>query len=310
MSAHAAPTRAAGTASTLPPDLRPGPAHLTVTDLDRSVAFYGDVIGLRVNRRDASTAALGDGDAEDVLMLVEDPGARPPGRHAGLYHVALLYPSRLELARAAQRILVTRTTITGASDHGTHEAIYLPDPDGNGLELAADRPREQWPASLGYDRGPAPLDLEGLLELVAGSEPQGRAEAGLRVGHLHIHVGDIEEALAFYRDTVGFELKARLPSAAFVAAGDYHHHLGFNTWRGAGVPPAPDGAVGLRHWTIELPSAEDVTAVAERVAAAGFPVERALEGALVRDPWATALLVTTRRARASAGGDSATEASA
>jgi catechol 2,3-dioxygenase len=277
----------------LPAGLRLGPAHLTVTDLDRAAGFYGDVVGLRANRREGGTAALGDGEGEDVLVLVEDPAARPPGRHAGLYHVALLYPSRLELARAAQRILVTRTRISGASDHGTHEAIYLSDPDGNGLELAADRPREQWPERLGYDRGPEPLDLEGVLALVEGVEPQPRADAGLRVGHLHIHVGDIEQGRAFYRDAVGFELKARLPSAAFVAAGGYHHHLGFNTWRGEGVGPLPEGVIGLRHWTAELPSADEVTAVADRVAAAGYRVEPRDDGALLRDPWDIELLVTS-----------------
>jgi len=296
MSTDAAPSPAAA-APSLPGDLRLGPVHLTVTDLDRAVAFYGDVIGLRVNRREDATAALGDGEAEDVLVLVEETAARPPGRHAGLYHVALLYPSRLELARTAQRILITRTRISGASDHGTHEAVYLPDPDGNGLELAADRPREEWPESLGYDRGPDPLDLDGLLSLVAGADPTRRAEPGLRVGHLHLHVGDLEQGLGFYRDTIGFELKARLPSAAFVAAGDYHHHLGFNTWRGEGVPPAPAGVVGLRHWTVELPTADDVSAVSERVAAAGYRVEPRDGGALLRDPWDLGLLLR--------GGDSA-----
>ncbi|HLL87062.1 MAG TPA: VOC family protein [Thermoleophilaceae bacterium] len=279
--------------ATLPAELRLGAVHLTVTDLDPSVAFYGDVIGLRVERREDATAALGSGDGREVVVLVEEPGARQPGRHAGLFHVALLYPSRLELARTLQRIAATRTPIDGASDHGTHEAIYLSDLDGNGLELAADRPRERWPEDLGYDRGPAPLDLDGLLELVAGAEPQPRAEPGLAVGHLHLHMGDVEEALAFYRDSIGFELMARLPSAAFVAAGGYHHHLGFNVWRGHGVPPAPEGVVGLRHWTVELPSADDVAAVAERVRFGRFEAEERDDGVLVRDPWNMALLVTT-----------------
>ena len=283
---------AAATAS-LPAGLRLGPAHLTVTDLDRSVAFYGDVVGLRVHRREGAAAALGGGEGEEALVLVEEPGAAAAGRHAGLYHVALLYPSREELAHAAGRIAVTHAPIEGASDHGTHEAIYLSDPDGNGLELAADRPRERWPASLGYDRGPARLDLDGLLALLAGAEPRRRAEPGLTVGHLHLHVGDVEQGLAFYRDAVGFELMARLPSAAFVAAGGYHHHLGFNVWRGRGVPPAPDGVVGLRHWTVDLPTSGDAAALRERVVAAGAAAEEREDGLLVRDPWRNAMLVTT-----------------
>ena len=127
-------------APALPATLRMGAVELTVTDLDRSVDFYESAIGLRLHNRDGNRAALGAG-GEDLLVLVEDPHARRAGRHAGLYHFALLHPSRLELARAAARLAVTRTRISGASDHGISEAIYLPDPDGNGIELAADRPR-------------------------------------------------------------------------------------------------------------------------------------------------------------------------
>src|SRR3954471_5795757 len=145
----------------LAPETRLGAVELTVTDLDRSVPFYEQAIGLRTHRREEGRAALGAG-AEDLLVLVEDPAARPAGRHAGLYHFALLHPSREELARAAARLARTRTPIQGASDHGTHEAIYLPDPDGNGIELAADRPREQWPTPQEEfaGGGPRPLDFD------------------------------------------------------------------------------------------------------------------------------------------------------
>ncbi len=149
---------------------RLGAVHLTVTDLERSLAFYEHAIGLRVHRREGAVAALGAG-GEDLIVLHEDSSARPAGRHGGLYHVALLYPTRAELARVAIRLAVTRVAIQGASDHGTHEAIYLPDPDGNGLELAADFPREQWPdisSPEGYGGGPAPLDLDDLLATIAG----------------------------------------------------------------------------------------------------------------------------------------------
>jgi len=141
--------------------VRLGPTHLTVSDLDRSIAFYQDAVGLRVHEREDGVAALGAG-AEDVLVLTEQPGARPPGRHAGLYHVALLYPTRQELARALERIVRTQTPVEGMSDHGTHEAVYLPDPDGNGLELAADRPREAWPDLQSYGAGPHPLDVSAV----------------------------------------------------------------------------------------------------------------------------------------------------
>jgi catechol 2,3-dioxygenase len=265
----------------LPSTLTLGAVHLTVSNLDRSVACYQTALGLRVHSHEATTASLGDG-SETVLVLVEDPLAQPAGRHAGLYHYALLYPSREELARAAVRLSVTQTPIQGASDHRTHEAIYLSDPDGNGIELAADRPRELWPADLGYAGGPEPLDFGALLATVAGEDPSPQVGPGLRVGHLHLHVGDIEQGLAFYRDVLGFEVQANLGSAAFVSAGGYHHHLGFNVWRGRGVGPAPEHTVGLRHWTVVVPNVDEIRA---RVDGA----EDIAGGFLVRDPWGTAL---------------------
>jgi catechol 2,3-dioxygenase len=281
----------------LPPTLRLGAVHLTVADLDRSIAFYEDDIGLRLHRRENSVAAMGVGE-EDLILLYEEPEARRAGRHAGLYHYALLFPSREELAHAALRLAATRTPIQGASDHGTHEAIYLPDPDGNGIELAADRPRELWPRPLDYSGGPQPLDLDGLLAAVAGEEPRGVAGPGLAIGHVHLHVGDLERGLGFYRDVLGFELMAYMPgAAAFVAAGGYHHHLGFNVWRGEGVPPAPEGSVGLRHWTVVLEDPEQIAAVSQRVNASGISVEEREDGGagglLVRDPWGIAVLFVT-----------------
>ena len=227
--------------------------------------FYKRSIGLR----EQGPGRLGAG-GEDLLVLSEEPDARPAGRHAGLYHFALLHPSRLELARAARRLLETGTPISGASDHGISEAIYLPDPDGNGIELAADRGRERWgdltdPKTI----GPAPLDMADLLSLTDAEElkPAGRRRAWC-VGHLHLHVGDIDRALAFYRDLVGFEVMTQFPSAAFIAAGGYHHHLGLNTWRGEGVPGAPPDVVGLRRWTIVLDGPESLAALRGRLEAA------------------------------------------
>jgi catechol 2,3-dioxygenase len=273
--------------ATLPDGLRLGPVHLTVTDLARSIPFYENSIGLELARREGAQAALGAG-GEDLLVLTEEPQARPPGRHAGLYHFALLNPSRLELARAAQRLMETQTPVSGASDHKISEAIYLPDPDGNGIELAADRSREHWgdlgdPTSHG---GPEPLDMVSLMAMVSGAPLEERASDGLRVGHLHLHVGDIEGALGFWRDLIGFEVMTRFPSAAFISAGGYHHHLGLNTWRGEGVGPMPTGSVGLRHWTIA-----DVAPVAARLEAAGAPVERQADGLRTRDPWNNAVLI-------------------
>src|SRR5215217_7493465 len=278
-------------AATLPAALRLGPAHLTVTNLDRSIPFYSTAVGLTViDRKEDGVATMGAGD-DAVLVLHELGGARPAGRHAGLYHVALLYPTREELAHAAGRLAVTRTPIQGASDHGTHEAIYLPDPDGNGIELAADRPRDQWPELTAYNIGPQSLDLDDLLAAAGDGHPNAEAAPGLAVGHLHLHVGDVEAGLRFYRDVVGFDEMVRLPTAAFVAAGGYHHHLAFNVWRGEGVPAQPADVVGLRHWSIVLPAGDGAAELRARAEQAGVAVDER-DGALVlRDPWGIELHV-------------------
>jgi catechol 2,3-dioxygenase len=253
-----------------------GPLHLTVTDLDRSVAFYQDPIGLRLHSREDPLATMGTG-GDDLLVLHEEPAARPAGRHAGLYHFALLFPTREELARALQRLALARTPLQGASDHGVSEAIYLADPDGNGIELYVDRPREAWPPPRSPNERVGmftePLDVPDLLELVEGSDPLPHAGDGLRLGHMHLHVADVEEALRFYQDELGLEEMARYPGAAFVAWDGYHHHLGFNTWRGEGVPPAPDDAVGVRHWTVFTPDVPE-------------------EGRMLRDPSGNRVLLT------------------
>jgi catechol 2,3-dioxygenase len=270
--------------------------ELTVSDLERSLAFYQRVIGLELLHRDGAAAALGVA-GEELVVLNEEPGAAAPGRTAGIYHYALLFPSREELARAAARAIGARTPIDGASDHGTHEAIYLPDPDGIGIELAADRPRELWPSyedsEFARGGGPRPLDLSGLLGTVAGEPPSERAGAGLRMGHVHLHVADLEAATRFYRDGIGFEVMATLPTAVFVSFARYHHHLAYNVWRGRGVPHAPANAVGLRFWTLELPDGAELARVRERLDALGAVYEERDCGLLARDPSGIALALST-----------------
>ena len=277
------------TPAVLPATLRLGAVHLTVADVDRSAGFYQDAIGLRVQARADATAELGAG-GEPLLVLHEEPGARPAGRYAGLFHFALLYPTREELARALQRLAATRTPLDGASDHGVSEALYLRDPDGNGIELYADRPREAWPSPGGpgervgmYTR---PLDLDDLLAAVAADPPAPRAGDGLRMGHVHLHVGDLDAARAFYADRLGLELMATYPGALFLAAGGYHHHLGVNTWAGEGVGPAPAGTAGLREWTLVLEDDDAAAAARARIGADA--------GGLAADPWGIGLRVLGR----------------
>jgi catechol 2,3-dioxygenase len=277
----------------LPGTLRLGPVHLTVSHLDGSIAFYERALGLQLHDRDGEIATIGAG-GEDLLVLAEEAGAAPGGRHAGLFHYALLFPTRVELARAVLRLASTGTRIEGASDHGVSEAIYLRDPDDNGIELYVDRPRAEWPqprhAGDRVDMFTIPLDMKDLMRVVEGEEPREHAGPDLTMGHVHLHVGDVERGLAFYRDVLGFEVMGRLPSAAFVSAGGYHHHLGFNIWLGPDVKPLPPNTAGLRHWTVLLASRDDLAAVRARVDAADLETRNHETGFLVRDPWQTAVV--------------------
>ncbi len=278
---------------TLPDTLRLGPTHLTVSNLDGSIAFYERTLGLQVHARSADAASLGSG-GEDLLVLTGVPGAGLGGRHAGLYHYALLYPTRADLARAIVRLAETGTRIEGASDHGVSEAIYLRDPDDNGIELYVDRPRADWPAPRHPDERVAmytiALDMAALLETVHGEAPQPVAGPGIRTGHLHLHVANVERGLAFYRDVLGFEIMVQLPSAVFMSAGGYHHHVGCNVWLGNDVKPRPENSAGLRQWTVYLATAADVEAVRARVEAAGLALEDHGNGFLTRDPSQTAVV--------------------
>ena len=250
------PTQTQTPAPVLPASLRVGAVELTVTDLDRSVRLLRDRDRPRSCTAARAPAPRSAPAARTCSSSSRTPSAGRAGRHSGLYHFALLHPSRLELARAAARLAATRTRITGASDHNISEAIYLDDPTATGSSSPPTAARETWgdisdPTVLG---GPAPLDLAGLMSLVENEAPQPHVSPDTVVGHVHLHVGDIDRALAFYRDVIGFEVMTLLDSAAFVAAGGYHHHLGLNIWRGRGAPPVPAGVVGLRHWTIVIPA--------------------------------------------------------
>jgi catechol 2,3-dioxygenase len=261
-----------------------GAVHLNVSDLDRSLGFYEETIGLRLHRHDDDTAAVGAGGG--LLVLHELPGARRPRRHSGLYHYAILLPSRRELAHALLRLFARRWPIQGASDHGFSEAIYLADPDGNGIELYADRPREAWPPLEDTAAvAPAPLNVESLLAEAHGEDPKERAPAETRIGHIHLHVADLAAAVAFYRDVAGFDLVMQMgPSAAFLSAGGYHHHIGLNTWAGEGAPPTPADAVGLREFDAVLADRAELAAVRLRAERAGLAPAGDADGLTLDEP--------------------------
>ncbi len=277
-------------------DLSLGPAELTVADIERELALYRDVLGLKVSEvGDGSrVVALSAGD-EPLLLLHERPGAqRKPPRTTGLYHIALLMPTRRDLARTLAVLAGARYPLSGASDHLVSEALYLDDPEGNGLEIYADRPRAEWPrAGREVRMAVDPLNIESLLAELDEAPWEGMA-ASTVVGHMHLHVANLAASEAFYGGVLGFELMQRYPGALFMAAGGYHHHLGLNTWAGVGAPPPPPDSTGLRRFTVRLSSAEALQAVASRVREANLPVEELAEGLLVRDPAQNALLLTAR----------------
>ncbi len=282
---------------TIHPATALGAVHLTVADLDRSARFYTDVIGFRTLRRDAASLVLTADGATPLLALYESPGARPkPRRATGLYHFAILTPDRRALARSLRRLAELRYPITGASDHLVSEAIYLDDPDGNGIEIYRDRPRDAWPRHGAEVRMAVdPLDFDGVLaELRDDDQPWDGLDPRTCIGHVHLHVADLRAAYAFYCDLLGFELMQRFgDSALFVSAGGYHHHLGLNTWAGVGAPPPPPDAAGLRFYEIKLPDQAALDQVVSRVQAAGVPLEQTTHGWLLRDPSQNGVVLTT-----------------
>lgn len=278
------------------PDTTIGSVSLTVSNLDRSLSFYQERLGFQLHRRKEDTAYLGAG-RSDVLVLTENPGATQPGRTTGLYHFAVLVPSRFKLAQSLQRLIETRTPVQGFADHLVSEAIYMPDPDGNGIEIYRDRRREDWPIENGQLRmATDPLDIDGLLEELHGQDSEWEGlHPDTVLGHMHLHVADLGAAERFYRDVLGFDLIMRYgPSASFLSAGGYHHHIGINTWAGVGVPAPPDGAVGLRWFTIVLPNQEALESTSNRIQRAGNQVEERQNEIFLRDPSENSLVLTTR----------------
>jgi catechol 2,3-dioxygenase len=281
-------------AESIHPDTTIGAVHLTISNLDRSLDFYQNILGFKVHRRNDDTANLGAG-GPDLLVLTQDSSAPRLRGTTGLYHFAILVPSRLDLAQSLQRIAETRTPVQGFADHGVSEAIYLPDPDDNGIEIYRDRPRDEWPIDNGRLRMVSdPLDIDGILGELKADEPWMGLAAKTTIGHVHLHVSRLDDTQAFYCDILGFDLMQRLAgSALFVSAGGYHHHIGLNAWQGVGAPPPPPDAVGLRHFVVKLPDRAELERVLNRVQRAGVSIEGRDGGALVRDPSQNGVLLTS-----------------
>ncbi len=278
-----ATTRPSASSIRLAADAHIGRVRLRVADLERALAFYRDVLGLRVEREWRASVALapqvhggnaGPEPGRELIILEERPGiARRPmrPRTTGLYHVALLLPSRRELGRALLGLRAAGYRLRGMSDHAVSESLYLDDPDGNGLEIYADRPRERWPVQGGVVLMTVdPMDVEGVI--AAGRESPERWSGlppGTVVGHVHFTVSNMERAVLFYRDVIGFDVGMQVPTLTAVSAGGYHHHLNLNTWAGDGAPPDSDTVAGLVSWELRVPEDQSRRALIERLAAAG-----------------------------------------
>jgi catechol 2,3-dioxygenase len=280
----------------IPPDTTVGMVRLRVADLADLTTFYERVIGLGAVEREDGVARLGPAGGEPLIELVSAPDApRAPGFSTGLFHLAVLVPDRAELARALQRVAGTGWRLTGASDHLVSEALYLQDPEGNGIEIYRDRPREEWRRN-GDELAMAtlPLDLESVLgELEPGERPESGMAPGTTMGHVHLQVADIPAAEGFYNGALGLDVMVRsYPGALFLAAGGYHHHLGLNTWQSQGAPAPPEGALGLDRYELVLPSAAERDSAADRLSQAGATPERLDEGVVATDPSGNRVLLT------------------
>lgn len=278
------------------PATRVGTVSLNVASLENQLAFYQQVLGFQLHWRDGNKAGLGAGGA-DLLRLVEQPDFKRYGQVTGLYHFAILFPDRRELARAIARLFVLKYP-NYPTDHIMTKTTYLDDPEGNGIELYTESPEDgTWTLTNGiYETrradgslsdGREPLDVNALLSHLKEDD---RLDVSIppetRMGHIHLHVRNIQEAVDFYHGILGFDVMgiAKAFRMAFVSAGGYHHHIGLNTWQGEGAPPPPADALGLRYFTVELPDQNALDEVVARVEKAGIPANQTEDGLLLYDP--------------------------
>jgi catechol 2,3-dioxygenase len=287
------------------PATLPGHVSLTVANLENQISFYQKVIGFRLHWREGNRAGLGAG-GRDLLRLTEQNGLKRYRQVTGLYHFAILFPNRRELARAIARLFALRYP-NSPTDHIMTKTTYLDDPEGNGIELYAESPEDGTfviendkfvtrRADGSLSDGREALDVDALFKELNNDDPlDGPVPEETRIGHVHLHVSNVDEAVDFYHGVIGFDIMgvSKPFRAAFVSAGGYHHHLGLNTWQGEGAPPPPADAAGLRYFTIELPDKAQLELVLERVRQAGIPIEQTEAGFLVRDPSQNAVVLAS-----------------
>ncbi len=276
-----------------------GAVELRVADLDRSITYYQNVIGFEVIERGEDRVSLGVA-GETLLVLQAVQGAKPvPDRATGLYHFAVLVPSQADLGYALRRMIRNDVPV-GQGDHLVSEALYLNDPDGNGIEVYRDRPRDTWRWTNGQvQMATDPVDLHGLLQAAeqAGGDDT-RLAPGTIMGHVHLKVADIAQARRFFVDTLGFDVVAQMPSALFVSAGGYHHHFGMNIWHSRGGAPASTDAAGLTNYTIIVPTTAVRDELLARLEAAGTPHTFEGNDAIFDDPWRNRVILAVANEQA------------
>ncbi|PKO12759.1 MAG: glyoxalase [Chloroflexi bacterium HGW-Chloroflexi-10] len=292
------------------PAARPGLIALTVSNLDKQIAFYQQALGFHLHWREDKRAGLGAG-GEDLLQLVEEPdlAGKRYQRTTGLYHFAIVFPNRRELALAVARLFALKVR-NYPTDHIMTKTTYLDDPEGNGIELYAESAED---GSFVIDKngdfvtrradgslsdGREPLDLDALFSLLQADDRLDLPlPEGTRLGHVHLHVRDVQEAVDFYHGLLGFDVMGQSSTfqAAFVSAGGYHHHIGLNAWKGVGAPPPPADALGMRYFSVRLPDTQSLTLIKERLAAAGIAVNQTADGVLLQDPSKNGVLLVVDR---------------
>ena len=286
------------------PDTQLGAVHLTITDLPRSIDFYVNRLGLHLNKQNGNTTSLGAG-GKDLVVLTENPAAKKYERTAGLYHMAILFPDQRELARVIARLFADRYP-NSPTDHINTKTTYLDDPDGNGIELYCESPEDgefvvengqffARRADGSLSNGRERLDVDALFaHLKPDDDLRAPAPPQTKIGHIHLHVANLDAAMRFYNGVLHFDNMGMMTAfhMGMVSAGGYHHHIGFNTWQGEGVPPPPPDAVGLRYYEILLPETAELNKVVDRVRAANLPVKTLDAGYRVRDPSQNRILLT------------------
>jgi catechol 2,3-dioxygenase len=268
--------------------LHVGAVALKVRDLDRLTGYYRDVLGLSVLAQAKDSAQLGAGGVPFVHLEHQPSGKPDDTREAGLYHTAFLMPTRADLARWILHVARNQVPLTGASDHGVSEAFYLDDPEGNGLEVYCDRPPEAWQWT-GHELKMItdPLDIEDIVREVEPGARFPAAPDGLRIGHIHLRVGEVARAEAFYRDALGLDVTRRRHGASFMSSGRYHHHIAGNVWHSAGAARRDPERVGLSWLALEAADADAFDAARTRLARAGIPLTDVTGGIEAADPWGT-----------------------